>query len=43
MNNYDSIEKMLEMPCYLIDILPKKVAVDYGSRYFSYRQVLEKA
>lgn len=34
MNNYDSIEKMLEMPCYLIDILPEKVAVDYGSRYF---------
>lgn len=34
MNNYDSIEKMLEMPCYLIDILPKKLQLIMAAGIF---------
>ena len=41
-NMDDIIEKLLESPCRVIDILPKQVPAEGGKRYFEFEKYMEK-
>ena len=41
-NKNDIIEKLLEAPCRVIDILPKQVPAEGGKRYFQFEKYMEK-